>query len=153
LTRLTILIIAIFLIPANLVAVDEASLQAAHQMLIQAVDKSDVEMLISTVHPRAVAFFRPSQQPVQLTRTNSMRELAPSLLADLAKFSATTYGRVYRVYGDTGVVLATVAMTPVAGMNKKKRTEYDRATYVYNRSSQGKWMLVSWHTSATPLNP
>ena len=130
---------------------DVDSLKASHRLLAEAVTTANVDLFVKRVHPRALGFFRMSQYSIQFSPRQPLQEMAPTLLADLSLFVSTTLKDVYEVIGETGIVCTTYTRTPTTGMDKKARTEHNRATFVYARSG-GSWRLVSWHTSHIPLN-
>jgi hypothetical protein len=130
---------------------DIDSLKASHRLLVEAVATGNIDLFVPRIHPRALGFFKNSQLVVKLSPQKTAADMAPSLLADLSTLVSTAMQDEYRVEGDTGVVCSTFSRTPTTGMDKKKRTEYFRATYVYARH-QRNWLLLSWHTSNTPLN-
>jgi len=126
----------------------EASLRAAHQLLLQAVTSGNVALVGNVVHPRAVGFFRDSQLLVQLRSGYGTSDVVPAVVADLSRFTSTPTDVVYRVVGDAGVVCVTANME--ANAWEKEKDRYVRATYVYARVN-GNWKLLSWHTSDIPL--
>ncbi len=150
--RMTLLCLAICLAHSSLVASDVASLRIAHAILIEAFDSGDLARMEKSIHPQALGFFRLSQFPVQLTRRNGVKEIGPALSADLARFATTDYDSKYLVVGDTGIVLNRVALTPKDKRDKEIDLTYSRLTYVYTNLG-GRWVLVSWHNSDTPLKP
>ena len=132
---------------------DIDNLKAAHRLLWQAVESANVDLLVQRVHPNALGFFKASQMPIEFSASKSVREMAPSLMVDLSPFVTVAHEVKYSVLGDTGVICATLARTPTAAADKDKKKQgpqYNRATYVYSRSGDS-WLLVSWHTSETPL--
>jgi hypothetical protein len=129
---------------------DIDGLKSSHKLLAETVTSANVDLFVRRIDPQALGFFKNSQSVVQFSTRNTVKDMAPSLLAELSAFMSVTMQDKYRVIGDTGIVCSTFSRTPTTGQDKKKRTEYNRATYVYARS-QGTWLLVSWHTSNIPL--
>ncbi len=126
----------------------EASLKAAHQLMVQAVNSGNVALLGNVVHPRALGFFRDGQMLVQLRSDYTTTDVVPAVVADLSRFSATPYDTVFRAIGDVGVVCMTAIMK--ANAWEKVPDRYVRSTYVY-ANVDGAWKLLSWHTSDIPL--
>jgi len=130
----------------------EASLKATHEMLMQAVTAANADRVAALVHPRALGFFRNSQQVAELKGRDSLGVLVETLLRDLGEFTADqqSHSTTMRIEGDTGIVTQTSRRETV--VQKKNVTRYLRTTAVYVRSADG-WKLLSWHTSDTPLLP
>jgi hypothetical protein len=128
----------------------EDSLNVTHEALMQAVTAANADRVAAMVHPRALGFFRMSQQAAELEGASSLRTVVETLLRDLGEFTASQQSRTtrLRVVGDTGIVTQTSMRETVAG--RKKTVRYLRTTGVYVRSADG-WRLLSWHTSDVPL--
>jgi hypothetical protein len=116
--------------------------------LIQALEFPNIERMETGIHPQALGFFQHSQLTVKLSRQLGVKEIAPTLSADLSNSGKKTYDSEYLVVGDTGIVCSRMVLAPPKG--KKQIGRPDRVTYVYTHSG-GRWVLVSWHHSATPL--
>jgi ketosteroid isomerase-like protein len=129
----------------------EDSLKATHETLMQAVTAANADRVAALIHPRALGFFRMSQQVAELEGGSSRRTLVETLLRDLGEFTASQQSLTtrLRVVDDTGIVTQTARRESVAG--KKKVIRDLRTTGVYVRSADG-WRLVSWHTSDVPLS-
>jgi hypothetical protein len=151
---LTLVFLAGLLGSATLFGQSETdNLKAAHRLLWQAVESANVDLLVQRVHPNAFGFFRGSQIPIEFSMEKGVRDLAPSLMADLSPFVTLPHELKYHVIGNTGVICATLTRTPAPGADKDKKKQgpqYTRATYVYTRSGDS-WLLFSWHTSEIPL--
>ena len=91
---------------------DVDSLKAANRILAESVTLANVDLFIQQIHPQALGFFKASQFPVQFTPQNDVRDMAPTLLAELSTFITMTLQDAYRVIGDTGVVCSTFSRTP-----------------------------------------
>lgn len=124
-----------------------ASLEAAHALLVQAVDSGNIELVAKSVHPRALGFFRGSQFPVVLTPQHGIREVLPQLLTELSDLIATPYDSEFKVIGQSGIVCSRFVYQK--GGKSRKETMHSRATYVYSRIDE-RWLLISWHTSDIP---
>jgi hypothetical protein len=125
----------------------EASLKAAHQLLVQSVNSGNLALLGNVVHPRALGFFRDSQMLVQLGGSYTTTDVVPAVVADLSRFTTIPYDTVFRVSGDVGVVCMTAYMQT---STVRVEDRYVRTTYVYARVD-GNWRLLSWHSSDIPL--
>ena len=137
---------------SSLEASDVASLRIAHGILLAALDSGDIARMERGIHPQALGFFRLSQLPVKLTSEIGVKERGPAIAADRARFADTTYDSKYLVVGNTGMVLSRMALTPKDKRDKNTALTFTRVTDVYTYS-EGRWLLVSWHTSDTPLKP
>ncbi len=137
---------------SSLEASDVASLRIAHGILLEALYSGDIARMETGVHPQALGFFRLSQLPVKLTTEIGVKERGPAIAADRARFADTIYNSKYLVVGNTGIVLNRMALTPRDKSDKNTALTYTRVTDVYTYS-EGRWLLVSWHTSDTPLKP
>ena len=65
--KLVVCFTALILTHLPLAASDEASLKAAHTLLMEAIRSADVAAIEESVHRRALGFFRGSIFPVMLT--------------------------------------------------------------------------------------
>ena len=135
---------------SSLEASDVASLRIAHGILLAALDSGDIARMERGVHPQALGFFRLSQLPVKLTKENGVKEMGPAIAADHARFANTTFDSKYVVAGNTGIVVSRMALTPKDKRDKNIALTYTRVTDVYTYL-EGRWLLVSWHTSDAPL--
>src|SRR5262245_47740352 len=61
----------------------EDSLKATHETLMRAVTTADAERVAALIHPRALGFFRMSQQVAELEGGSSLQALVETLLRDL----------------------------------------------------------------------
>jgi len=137
----------------SLFAADEDELKAVHKLMVEAAKTGNLQMLESAIHPQALGFMRESQFPIQLKPDYGVRDFLPPFLADLSRFLVTPYESIVRVVGGTGVVCVTNTAVPTAPDPKTKKKgdpRFSRATYIYAKT-EGRWKLVSWHTSETPL--
>jgi ketosteroid isomerase-like protein len=128
----------------------EDSLKATHETLMKAVAAANAERVSALIHPRALGFFRMSQQVAELQGGSSLQVLVETLLRDLGEFTASQQSLTtrLRVVGDTGIVTQTLMREAV--VDGRKVVRYLRTTAVYVRSPDG-WRLMSWHTSDAPL--
>jgi len=130
----------------------EDSLKATHETLMRAVTTVNAERVAALIHPRALGFFRMSQQVAELEGKSALAVFVETLLKDLGEFAVPTSQQSLstrlRVAGDTGIVTQTLLRESV--IEKKKIVRYLRSTAVYVRSADG-WKLISWHTSDSPL--
>ena len=127
----------------------EASLKATHDTLMQAVTAANADRVAPLIHPRALGFFRDSQQVTELKGASNLGPIVAALLRDLGEFTAAqANSTTLLVEGNTGIVTQTSRRETV--VEKKPVSRYLRTTGVYLRSGDG-WKLLSWHTSDTPL--
>ena len=129
----------------------EDSLKATHEALMQAVTAANADRVAALIHPRALGFFRMSQQVAELEGGESRRAIVETLLRDLGEFTTSQQSLTtrLRVTGETGIVTQTLRREAATG--KKKVVRYLRSTGVYVRSADG-WRLMSWHTSDAPMS-
>lgn len=140
-------------ITATAQAGSEEDLKATHRLVAEAARTGNVAFMESVIHPRALGFMRGSQMIVELDSSTGAREIVTPLIVDMSRFLLTPYQTVFRALGDTGVVCTTVVGKPLADdpkTGKKGPDMYNRATYLYARLD-GRWRLVSWHSSDIPL--
>lgn len=127
----------------------EGSLKVAHEAMISSMTSGNMPVLQAMIHPQALGFFRESQFPVQIRGDYTAADAVPSVIAELGRFVAIPMtSTVYRVIGQAGIVCMASALQPKKG--EKQIPRYLRGTYVYV-FEDGKWKLVSWHGSDTPL--
>jgi len=138
--KLVVCFTAIILTHLPLAASDEASLKAAHTLLMEAIRSADVTAIEESVHRRALGFFRASIFPVMLTTRYTAKDVAPYLIGDFVRFTRTTTQSEYLVVENTGIVLNTFQLRGQGGTGSARST----ALYVY---SDRRWRLVSWHSS------
>jgi hypothetical protein len=124
------------------------NLKGVHKLLLTAVEQSNLPLLETLVHPLAIGFFPEGLSPMILTREYRVKEAAPAILADLAKFTSTVYENEYRIFGTTGVVCTHANRQPKEG--SKSKTRFLRSTYIFSKVND-KWLLTSWHTSDIPV--
>jgi hypothetical protein len=128
---------------------DVTSLKTVHALLLKAVEQGNVGLVGNLVHPQAIGFFADSQFPVILGSQQSIADVVSTLMSDLAMFTRVQYDAEYRVVGTTGIVAVRATQQPNPGT--RARPVYLRSTFVFT-DVDGKWMLLSWHTSVMPLN-
>jgi len=124
------------------------SLKVVHNSLIKALDSGNLDAILRIVHPEAIAFRRDSSTVSRFGPDNPVKEMASELLTQLAGIVSVTYDKDFRVYGKTGIVCERSVMQP--GGKSKKEMNPSRTTFIYSQQ-KGRWYLVSWHNSATPL--
>ena len=124
------------------------SLKVVHDSLIKAVDAGNLDAIVRTVHPEAMAFLRDSASVTRFGPQNSVKDALSELLVAFSGMVSVTHDKEFRVYGKTGIVCERSVIQP--GGKSKKETRPTRTTFIYMRE-EGRWYLVSWHASATPL--
>lgn len=129
-------------------AANEQSLKATNEALLAAIKSGNIEMAKALIHPRALGLFRESQRIVELNSNYTAADALPSVLADIGRFNTVNFSATYRVIGNTGVVCMTNSMQ--AKKWEKTGDRFTRSTYVYINVN-GRWSLLSWHTSDIPL--
>ncbi len=138
--KLVVCFTALILTHLPLAASDEASLKAAHTLLMEAIRSADVAAIEESVHPRALGFFRASIFPVMLTTRYTAKDVAPYIIGDFVRFTRTTTQSEYLVVGSTGIVCDTFQLRSKGGTGSARST----TVYVYSGS---RWRLVYWHGS------
>jgi hypothetical protein len=128
---------------------NQESLKLAHEAMISGMTSGNMSLLQAMIHPRALGFFRESEFPAQIRGDYTTADALPSVITELGRFVAIpTTNTVYRVVGPAGIVCMASALEPKKG--EKQMPRYLRGTYVYV-FEDGKWKLISWHGSDTPL--
>ena len=146
--RILLTIVALLVLVCPLCASDEDDVKATHRIVGDAAKTGNFTLLGSMIHPQAIGFLRESQIPVQLGGDYGVKEFLPSFLANISRFTLTTYNTVFRVVGNTGIVCIT--NTAVPNDKSKDKQSYNRGTFVYVKI-QDQWKLFSWNISEIPL--
>ena len=143
----TLLPLLFSLTPLSAQIDDTASLRMAHAELLSAFESGDFATLELMISVNGFGFFRAGQQLAKLQSRSDVRRIFEPLWADAVSFVRTPTDSYYHAVGDTGVV----CMTAAHRLKKNTNTaQFRRLTYIYARQD-GKWKLVSWHVSDTPL--
>ena len=125
------------------------SLKVVHGSLMKAVDAGNLDAIVRGVHPEAIAFLRDSTYVTRFGPEHTVKDALSELLVAFSGMVSVTHDEEFRVYGNTGIVVERSVMQP--GGKSKKETRPTRTTLIYSRQEDGRWLLVSWHGSATPL--
>jgi ketosteroid isomerase-like protein len=146
-----ILVLMFVLATPAAVASDEGDLKAAFLKAMDELRDKDLEGFLSFWHPEAVFLAR--DRLFALDRAASEYD---KWAADVDQFFAKTISAEmipvdvnYRVLGDMGILWgrARFAVDPVGGGG----SDFDSRLTVTLLKTSGKWQIVTWHASASPM--
>lgn len=142
----TVCILTLALMPAIALGDDVASLKAAFEKEIAALNAGDLEAVMTMQHEQIVAINPGSPKAIDTKATR--REGYQQLFEAAEKFTVTPQNPEFRVVGDAGIVWGTykVVNTPKGGEEVTFPIRFSR-TYVKNN---GAWQLLLYHVSAVP---
>ena len=142
----TVFIFTLALMPALAFGDDVASLKAAFEKEIAALNASDLETVMTMQHEQVVAMNPASPQAID---TKPARREGYQQLFDAAeKFTVTPQNPEFRVVGDSGIVWGTYEI-----LNKPKGGEEVTFPIRFSRTyvkDNGAWQLFLYHVSTVP---
>ena len=142
----TVFIFTLACMPAIALGEDVASLKAAFEKEIAALNASDLETVMAMQHEQVVAINPRSPQAIDTKAAR--REGYQQLFEATETFTVTPQNPEFRVVGDAGIVWGTYGIVnkPKAGEEVTFPIRFSR-TYVKNN---GAWQLFLYHVSAVP---